>query len=188
MHMRKTILLAATMLLTSCGGGGGGETACSSDYWDGTVGTCLPEGWAVISAETLLARGVPEETVVAFQREAAVSGQFPTVAVTEEALAQPTDPARYSEANIRAVEVLEAYEHVDTESFMVDDVDVQLHTFTGQPIEGEPKRRFYQVSTTMGDTGYTFTAVTPVSIDSALEEEIMLMLRNMTFVAPVEEE
>lgn len=152
------------------------------------MGTCLPEKWEVLNTETLRQRGVPEETIAAFQSSESFSGQFPTVAVTRERLANTVDPSQYSSANMRSVEVLDGYEHVDTREFKVDGVKVNLHIFTGQPIEGEPRRRFYQVSTTTGDVGYTVTAVTPLSISKDLDDSILLILGEVTFVEPKEEE
>lgn len=183
MRFSHGVLLGVSLLLAACGGGGS-STACDTDYWDGVVGTCLPEGWLPLDAETLRQRGVPEETLVAFQRQEPVSGQFPTVAVTREPLAEVTDPMQYSDANIRSVVVLEGYEVVDSKDFTVDGNKVKIHIFTAQPIEGEPRRRFYQVSTTVGDVGYTFTGVTPISIDTDVEKEVMLMLTEMTLTAP----
>jgi hypothetical protein len=186
--MRKSLfLLSASFLLVSCGGGSSKGVACDQRYWDGTMGTCLPEKWEILNTETLRQRGVPEETIAAFQSSESFSGQFPTVAITRERLASIVDPAQYSSANMRSVEVLDGYEHVDTREFNVDDSKVSLHIFTGQPIEGEPRRRFYQVSTTTGDTGYTITAVTPLSITKDLDESILLILGEVTFIEPVKE-
>ena len=168
-------LLSACVLLVSCGGSKDG-VACDQKYWDGTMGTCLRQ------------RGVPEETIAAFQSSESFSGQFPTVAVTRERLANVVDAKQYSDANIRSVQVLDGYEHIDTRDFQVDDTKVSLHVFTGQPIEGEPRRRFYQVSTTAEDTGYTATAVSPVSIPKELEESLMLILGQITFIEPSTEE
>jgi hypothetical protein len=181
------MLIGACVLLVSCGGGSG-KSGCVQDFWNGTVGTCLPEDWDVIDTETLRQRGVPEETIVAFQSTESVSGQFPTVAVTRERLANVTKPHEYSQASMRSVEIMEQYDHLDTKDFKIDGQKIQLHIFTAQPIDGEPKRRFFQVSTTVGDTGFTVTAVTPVSINSALGKDIQLILENVTFVAPEEEE
>ncbi len=186
MKMRIT-LVSTCLLLVACGGGSSG-IVCDRDYWDGTVGTCIPAGWDSMSREVLRIRGVPEETIVGFQRRDAVSGQFPTVAVTQERLPNAVNPADYSSASIRAISVLNGYEHVDTKEITVDGAKVSLHIFTGQPIEDEPKRRFYQVSTTKGDRGYTMTAVSPVSIDRSLEQEMVLILDHFTLSEPVKEE
>ena len=184
---KRIALLSACFLLVSCGGSGD-TVACDERYWDGTVGTCLPNGWEILNAETLRQRGVPDETIAAFQSSESFSGQFPTVAVTRERLANVVDAAQYSNANMRSVEVLDGYEHIDTREFTIDGEKVSLHVFTGQPIEGEPRRRFYQVSTTVEDTGYTLTAVSPVSIAKTLEDNLMLILGEMTFKEPVVEE
>ncbi|MAE68426.1 MAG: hypothetical protein QF793_00030 [Candidatus Peribacteraceae bacterium] len=187
--MKKRIaLLSVSLLLTACGGGSGDKVSCDVNYWDGTFGTCLPESWEILNTETLRQRGVPEETIAAFQSSESHSGQFPTVAVTRERLANVVDPKQYSDANMRSVEVLDGYEHVDTRDFEIDGSKISLHVFTGQPIEGEPRRRFYQVSTTVEDTGYTVTAVSPVSINKELEGHILLILEQVTFEEPKEEE
>lgn len=186
--MKQPFLLAfSCILLVSCGGGSDTTASCDQRYWDGTVGTCLPERWEVLNAEVLRQRGVPDETIAAFQSSQSFSGQFPTVAVTRERLASVVDPLQYSDANIRSVEVLDGYEHIDTRDFTIDSEKIRLHVFTGQPIEGEPRRRFYQVSTTVGDTGYTITAVSPVSIDKDLEETLLLILSEVTFEEVSEE-
>lgn len=179
-------LLSLTTLLISCGGGSS-TASCDEQFWDGSVGTCLPSGWEVVNRETLRQRGVPEETILGIQHTEAVSGQFPTVAVTEEKLPNPVDASQYSEASIRAVAVLNGYERVDEKEIIIDGETVKMHVFTGQPIDGEPKRRFIQVSTGVGDRGYTLTAVSPISIDSALEKQILLMVENFTLSEPEEE-
>jgi hypothetical protein len=137
-----------------------------------------------LNTETLRQRGVPEETIAAFQSSESFSGQFPTVAVTRERLANVVDAKQYSDANIRSVQVLDGYEHIDTRDFKIDDSKVSLHIFTAQPIEGEPRRRFFQVSTTVGETGYTVTAVSPVSINKELQESLLLILEQVTFTEP----
>lgn len=184
---KRLSLLLFTILLTSCGGGSA-EATCDEYFWDGTVGTCLVEGWEVVNRETLRQRGVPEETILGIQHTEAVSGQFPTVAITEEKLPNPVDAAQYSEASIRAVSVLNGYERIDEKEITIDGETVKMHVFTGQPIDGEPKRRFIQVSTAVGDKGYTLTAVSPVSIDNSLEKQILLMVENFTLTEPTEEE
>ncbi len=161
--------------------------ACEQEYWDGTYGTCLPEGWVVVDRETRAQRGVPEEVVVAFQSEQSVSGQFPTVTVTREPLNTVVDPASYSQASVRAVSVLPGYTLLDSQNVTIDDTRVTLHVFIAQPVASEPQRRFYQVSTVSGSAGYTVTGLLPVSIDEE-EEEILLVLRNSTFQEPVAED
>lgn len=184
--MKRIFLFSVCILLTACGGGSTG-TSCDQEYWDGIVGTCLPEGWEVVDTETLRQRGVPEETIVAFQKTESVSGQFPTVAVTKERLPNVVSPEAYSMASIRSVEVMEGYKLVDAKDFTVDGEGVSMHIFTAQPIEGEPRRRFFQVSTALEDIGFTATAVSPVSIDKTLESDIMLILEQLIFIEPEEE-
>lgn len=184
---KRMLLLTASIFLVSCGGSGDG-VVCDQKYWDGTVGTCLPDNWEILNDETLRQRGIPEETIAAFQSSESFSGQFPTVAVTRERLANVVEPIQYSNANMRSVEVLDGYEHIDTREASIDGAKIHMHVFTGQPIEGEPRRRFYQISTTVGDIGYTVTAVSPVSIDKELEESLLLILKQVTFTEPVVEE
>lgn len=183
----RSFVLSACFLLTACGGGGS-EVACEQQYWDGTIGTCLPEGWEVIDSETLYQRGVPEETIVAFQASESLSGQFPTVAVTREKLANAVDPMQYSSANIRSIEVIDGYEHLDTRDIDIGETSVSMHIFTAQPIEGEPRRRFYQVSTTDGENGFTLTGVSPVSITKEVEDQLLLIIGQVVFEEPETEE
>ena len=186
--MKRFIVPASVLvfLLTACSGADEQDVQCRLEYWDGTVGTCLPEGWGVLDAETLARRGVPEETIAAFQADQAVSGQFPTVTVTRESLVRPTTPDVYSQASIRSVSVLPGYSELSTTSTEVDGDTVQLHVFSAQPVESDPARRFYQVSTAVGEQGYTMTAATPMSVDDTLEQQVLLILGNVTFVAPEE--
>lgn len=180
-RLKNALLIGSLILLAGCGGSSASTIACETDYWDGNLGTCLPKGWVVLDAETLRQRGVPEETIAAFQKSTAVSGQFPTVAVTREPLADAVTPVQYSDANIRSVQILDGYKQIDSKDFTVDGEKVKIHTFTAQPVAGEPQRRFYQVSTIVKNIGYTFTGVAPVSIDATTEKEILLMLQKITF-------
>ena len=148
----------------------------------------MPKGWTVIDVETLRARGVPGDTIVAFQSSEAVSGQFPTVTVTHEALAQVATPATYSEASIRSVSVLPAYELIDSTKMSIDGETVDLHIFTAQPISDEPARRFYQVSTVANEIGYTVTSAVPVSVKDSVEKQIIAVLQSTTFEEKVAEE
>jgi|SRR3989338_652640 len=188
--MRKSVLFltAGSLFLTACSGGGSVASTCVEDYWDGEVGTCLPDGWIVVDSETLLQRGVPPETLVAFQAEQAVSGQFPTVAVTREALNQEVSAEDYSSASIRSVSVLPGYEQVDARDIRIDEAKVSVHIFTAQPDDGEPRRKYYQVSLPKGQKGYTMTATTPVAIEDALEQQVLAILEGFTLEEPVKEE
>jgi hypothetical protein len=182
---RLVIPLVLTALLVSCGGSTP-VAECTQDYWNGTVGTCLPEGWTVMDRETMLQRGLPEETVVAFSSDASVSGQFPSITVTQEPLAQAVEAVDYSAANIRAVSVLPGYKLIDSVDLAVDGVDVALHTFAAQPLEEEPARRFYQISTVQQGVGYTITAAVPLSVPKDLEAQVLLILKSVTFVGAAE--
>jgi len=180
-HMRRASFLIILCLLTACAGSDSAVLECALEYWDGTVGLCLPQGWSVIDAQTLRQRGVPEETIAGFQADSAVSGQFPTVTVTRELLTAEIAPEVYSNASMRSVSVLPGYQELETTSMEVDGATVSLHVFTAQPVAEEPMRRFYQVSTVAGSTGYTATAAAPVVIDDALDEQIVFVLQHLTF-------
>lgn len=190
--MKKQFVLLSivvSLLLVSCGGGSSSSTAsCDQDYWDGEIGTCLPSGWDILDRETLRQRGVPEETIVAFQSQESVSGQFPIVAITREQLANPVGSDEYSDANIRLISAFEGYEHIDTKDTDVAGQSVSMHMYSAQPIESEPRRRFYQVSLTNGDVGYTVTAAAPISLDGSFEKKMLLMIEQLTFEERKEEE
>jgi len=186
MVSRFLVIGTIAVLLTACGGDKGGSS-CKQDYWDGErFGTCLPDDWIVIDTETLRQRGVPDDTLVAFQSDVPVAGQFPTVSLTWEPLAQVVKPADYSAANIRSVGVFPGYKQVDARDIRIDDEKLTLHIFTAQPVSDEPLHRYYQVSTVIGSDGYTLTATTPVSVDDDLENQILLIMRNATFEIPEE--
>lgn len=181
LRMRRAFFLVILCLLTACARSDTASLACVLEYWDGTVGLCLPQGWSVIDAQTLRQRGAPEETIAAFQADSAVSGQFPTVTVTRELLAGDVAPEAYSNASIRSVSVLPGYQELETTSMDVDGATVGLHVFTAQPVSAEPMRRFYQVSTVSGSAGYTATAATPVAISDELDRQIVFVLQHLTF-------
>jgi predicted small secreted protein len=187
-QMRRVanVFFLCSILLTACSRGGGEGVSCIEDYWDDTVGVCLPAGWEVIGRETLRQRGVPEETLVAFQAKEALSGQFPTVAITREVMPQAATPSDFSSAAIRSVSILPGYTLIDARETRLDGAGVQLHIFSAQPTDDEPRRRYYQISTTDGSTGYTVTATAPVAIDEMVEAQIVKILRSFTLEAPEE--
>jgi hypothetical protein len=174
-----------SLILSACSiGGSSSASSCTEDYWDGEIGACLPDGWVVVDTETLLQRGVPPETIVAFQAEQAVSGQFPTVAVTREALAQEVSSDDFSSASMRAVSVLPGYTLIDSRSVRIDGTKADVHIFSAQPSEAEPRRRYYQMSFNKGLRGYTVTATTPVAIEDNLEGSIFAIFEGFTLVDP----
>ncbi|MDD4628496.1 MAG: hypothetical protein PHE68_03840 [Candidatus Peribacteraceae bacterium] len=176
-------IVLLSLVLTACGSSGTASTCAA--YWFDTVGACLPDGWVSLDRVALDERGAPEDVVVAFQMKDAVAGQFPTVTVTQEPLANPVTPASYSDATIRSVSILPGYKLVDKKSTKIDDVSLSVHIFLAQPVPGEPQRRFYQVSTTKEKTGYTVTATTPVSVPATLDADVIKILGSVTFVVPV---
>jgi hypothetical protein len=185
------IVLISAVLLTSCGGGGEGDEAACRDYWFGAVGigTCLPDRWDVLDRAALDERGTTQDVLIAFQTKEAVSGQFPTVTVTREPLASAVDAAVYSEATIRSVSVLPHYKLIDRRTVKIagdggTTVSLPIHIFSAQPVNGEPQRRFYQLSTVHGKFGYTLTALTPLSVESSLDTAVQNILSGITFEAP----
>ena len=178
------VVLCSTLLLSACGSSKTKAACEGQQYWNGTIGLCLPAGWSVIEREGLTERGIAEDVIVAFKRDEAVAGQFPTVLVTQEALKQQVDPAAYSEANVRSVSILPGYKDIDTKNMTLDSVKVSLHIFTAQPQEGEAERRFYQVSTATKNFGYSVTGLAPLSPPKDVESEIETMLSSVTFVEP----
>ncbi len=181
---RFTVILALTLALAACGGSSTVE--CTQEYWDGEVGTCLPAGWHVLDRGNLDDRGVPEEAVVAFQTDESVGGQYLTIVVTREELADEVTSPDYSEAGVASVSSLPGYTRIEERTVTIDGEKHILHVFTAQPSEEQPMARFYQVSMAKGREGYTFTAATPVSIDDSAEDRIVTILLNATLVAPEE--
>lgn len=184
--MRAKLLLpsAALLVLVACGGSVAVE--CSQRYWDGQVGTCLPDGWHVLDRANLDQRGVPEEAVVAFQTDESISGQYLTVVVTREELPQEVASSDYSEAGAASVTSLPGYGRIEERRVKIDGENHVLHVFTAQPSDAQPMARFYQLSMAKGKTGYTFTVATPVSIDASAEDRIVAILKNATMQPPSE--
>lgn len=172
--------------LSACGSTttASGDLAACKHYWFQMVGACLPDNWNVLEQSDLNARGVAEDTVIAFQAKDASSGQFPTVTITREPLASVVDPVAYSDATMRSVAVLPNYKLIDKKKTTLDGTALQVHVFYAQPAAGEPQRRFYQVSTTVDRSGYTITALTPVTVPSALEKEVLTIIGSITFKQP----
>ncbi|MDB4978931.1 MAG: hypothetical protein JWM56_1117 [Candidatus Peribacteria bacterium] len=181
---RIVSVLALTVILAACGGTSSTATVCKEQYWDGTIGTCLPAGWSIVPREKLAERGLPEEVIAAFQRGETISGQTPVLLVTKEALTQDVKPKDYSDASIRSVSALPSYKLIDSRDEDIDGDKVQIHIYTAQPVSSEPARRFYQLSTVKNKVGYTFTALAPVSVPSALDTEILTMLKAATLKGP----
>jgi len=169
-----------TLLLASCGGGSSSRVSCDP-YWDGTVGTCIPNGWQIVQPGVLEERGVPGEVVIAFQASESVSGHFPTVTVTREFLTQELSGSKYSKESIASVETVTGYKLIDIRGVKVDGEKVNIHIFDAQPSPEDPSYRFYQLSTIAKRIGYTFTVAIPLSIPAELEDEIMTIMESVTF-------
>ena len=126
--------------------------------------------------------------IVAFQTDAPVAGQFPTVTVTRETLTRSMTSTEYSDASVQSVQTMPGYEKIDQTKAKVDEEDVTLHIFSAQPRTDQPKTRFYQLSAAGGMTGYTFTAATPLSVDANLDKQIKLIMSNVTLKGQVSSE
>ena len=188
LNLMKRLLASFALfpLIVACSSSSG-TIACETEYWDGTFGTCLPANWVAVNKATLRQRGVPSETFVAFQSEVASSGQFPTVSVTREILTDTILPKNYSDASIRSVTTLPEYAQIDVQDLKIDGESVQLHIFSLRPLENEPARRFYQISTVKEKIGYTITATTPLSPPDDLDAQVKFILDGAIFEAPAEE-
>ena len=177
-------LLFVSLLLAACGSKSSSSVADCQTYWFTTVGACLPQSWKLLDRTELSQRGVPEDVIIAFQSADAVSGQFPTISITREPLTTVVDSAAYSDATIRSVAVLPGYKLIDQKKTTIDSVSLPVHVFFAQPVNGEPQRRFTQVSTVVDKAGYTITALTPLTVTSALETEILTIIGSVTFKEP----
>ena len=181
--VRKQLVLGilCTVFLASCGGDG--PVACSENYWDGELSACLPEGWIVVGRSTLKQRGisVPEEVVVTFESRTPSSGQYPRITVTKEFLRKDWEASNYSAQNVRTIAVLPGYEQLDKRELTVDGETVELHIFVLQPDPASPKQRFAQISTVHGEMGYTFTGMTPLSVNDRVSAEMELILTSVGF-------
>lgn len=184
--MRKTVLLTCmAFLLASCGGSSNTPAvACDLEFWNGTFSTCLPAGWKVLSQESLKLLGVPEETIAAFQVQDPRGGQFDTVTVTREPLAEDMDTPAYSQANIVAVSTLPDYKLIDKKVAYVDGKESAIHVFSARPAADVPIRRYYQVGATASKTGYIFTGSFPLSVDAQEAAEVEFILQNISFADP----
>lgn len=160
------------------------DTIACQTYWFEQVGACLPSTWKLLDRTELTERGVPDDVIIAFQSETSVSGQYPTISVTKEPLSTVATPEAYSEATTRSVAVLPGYKLIDQKQVTIDGESLPVHVFFAQPVSGEPQRRFLQVSTVSGQNGYTVTALTPLTVSSALENEIFTIMGSITFKPP----
>ncbi len=182
---RAWIIAIVSLTLAACGSGSTATTvACVSPFWNSVFATCLPTGWKVLSSENLRALGVPEETITAFQVTEPRGGQFDTVTVTQEPLAQDLTTTDYSQANVAAVTSLPDYKLLDKSVVYIDGKESALHVFTARSAANNPIRRYYQLGAVKERTGYTFTGSFPLSITDAEANEVGFILKNVSFVDP----
>lgn len=184
MRRFSSSVLVLSLFLVSCGAGTSSTATDCQNYWFDQIGACLPASWILLDREELSQRGVPEDVIIAFQSNEPVSGQFPTISVTREPLSTVVTPAEYSDATIRSVAVLPGYTLIDQKKVTIDGVSLPVHVFFAQPVSGEPQRRFLQVSTVVGQNGFTITALTPLTVSGTLEAQILAILGGITFKAP----
>lgn len=184
--MKRVLVAGMTVfLLAGCGGGSSSDKiVCNQQFWNGTFAACLPSGWRVLSKETLIQLGVPEETVAAFQYDTPHAGQMDTVTVTSEPLSTEMKTPEYSQANVLAVSALPDYKLIDKETVTIDAQESSLHVFSARPAADQPIRRYYQVSAANGRTGYTFTGSFPLSIQENEAESVKFILKNVSFREP----
>ena len=178
-------LLASVFLcgfLAGCSSSKKVDITCTKQYWNGTIGMCLPDGWNVMEKERLDQLGVPSDTVLVLQTDQPVSGTYPNVAVTTETLARPVGTPEYSKGSVRAVSALPGYQLIDERTAKVDGMESEIHVYSAQPSADQPRVRFYQESAVSNGVGYTVTAFAPLSVSQALEQQILLMLQSFTFV------
>ncbi len=185
LRMRRTpLLLSLSLLLAACGGSSGTTATCDQQYWDGKVGTCLPENWHVVTTADLQTRGAPGEVVVAFQANDSIAGRFPLVTVTSQSLTVAMDPVTFDAQNRTSVKTLPGYTLVDEKKTVIDGEDLMLHIFTAQPVAEQAVQRFYQISSSVKDKGYTFTGVLPLSVNKETEAAMMTIMTHVTFTDP----
>lgn len=185
--MKRVLILGVmALILAGCGSGdsSGEGVACAQRFWNGSFAACLPQGWRVLSQETLRELGVPEETVAAFQFDTPHAGQLDTVTVTREPLAEDMKTSDYSTSNILAVSALPDYKLMDKETVFIDGQETAIHVFSARPTADQPIRRYYQISVSKERDGYTFTGSFPLSIQDAEAEQVKFILKNVSFTDP----
>jgi len=181
----RLIPLVFLASLAACSLGGGSDTVtCEYQFWNGTFATCLPKDWKVLSQETLMTMGVPEETVSAFQSATPRGGQLDTITVTKEPLSDGADTPAYSQSNVAAVSALPDYKLIDKSVIYIDGHESALHVFSARTAADGPARRYYQVSGVKDKNGYVFTGSFPLSIEDPAADEVELILKNISFVDP----
>ncbi len=186
--MRRMIILTLLAItLSACGSSKSGtsvKASCDQQFWNKIVAVCLPEGWKVLSRESLQSLGVPEETIAAFQYETPHAGQIDTVTVTREPLSNDVKTPEYSQSNILAVSSLPDYKLIDKQTVTIDGEETSLHVFSARPSPDQPVRRYYQLSGAKERTGYTFTGSFPLSIQDSEAAQVQFILKNVSFKDP----
>jgi hypothetical protein len=130
-------------------------------------------------------RGLPPELVAAYQADAALSDVYPTITVTRQVLGTAMTPEAFSEASVASVAVLPEYKQLDERSVTIDGQSVPIHVYSAKLRPDRPAQRYYQLSTVSGRSGFTLTGALPLSITTPLEQQVLLVLQNATFIEPV---
>lgn len=186
---RLIVCVGLVTLLTGCGSRNTKvEVTCTQQFWNKVFATCLPDGWKVLSSETLRTLGVPEETVAAFQATEPRAGQLDTVTVTQEPLSSDIGTTEYSQANILAVSSLPEYQLIDKETVYVDGEETAIHVFSARPTPDQPIRRYYQLSVAKDRAGFSFTGSFPLSIEEREAAEVTLILKSVSLEEPSQQE
>lgn len=180
MRLPLVATLCMALLVGCTGSSTTASVTCAQRYWNGFVGACLPEGWRILSEESLRTLELPEETIAAFQYETPHAGQVDTVTITREPLPAVTDTPSYSAANILAVSALPEYALIDQELVTIDGEETTLHVFSARLKANQPVRRYYQLSAASGRIGYTLTGSFPLSVDEQEASEVEFILKNAT--------
>lgn len=181
---RVLAMLGIVTFLTACGSDSSSTVTCAQQFWNKVFAACLPDGWRVLSEETLRSLGVPEETMTAFQSDEPHAGQRDTVTVTIEPLSTDIGTTEYSQANILAVSSLPEYQLIDKETVYIDGDESAIHVFSARPSPDQPIRRYYQLSASKEKTGYSFTGSFPLSVEEQEAAEVTLILKSISFSDP----
>ncbi|OGJ66278.1 hypothetical protein A3A67_00970 [Candidatus Peribacteria bacterium RIFCSPLOWO2_01_FULL_51_18] len=183
---RSFIAVFAVFLLAGCGSGNNSSTkvTCEQQFWNGNLAACLPKGWKILSEESLRTMGIAEETVAAFQFDTPHAGQLDTITVTLEPLSQDMKTGDYSDANIQAVSALPDYKLIDKITSFIDGQETAVHVFSARSSPDLPIRRYYQLSAVKEKTGYTFTGSFPLSIEPSEADQVLFILKNISFADP----
>jgi len=177
MLKRLLPILLLTLLLPACNGSG---AKCAERVWTGEFGLCLQKGWEQVPDEVLRERGIPEETIAAFQPTQKREGQRDTIVISRERLPAELSFKKYADANIESIEGMPEYVSLERRDTEIDGEETSLHIFTARPIPNLPTRRFYQLSITKETRGYTITGTLPLTVEQDVEDTMISIILSAT--------